>query len=63
MASTRSVPEFAYDSQRELYTARKTFTTTTGFPIDAEYEEAAISAMTDDQANTALALIKEQREN
>ena len=62
MASTRSVPEFAYDPQRELYAARKTFATTTGFPFDAEYEEAAISAMTIDQANTALAMIKEQRE-
>ncbi|HMD12983.1 MAG TPA: hypothetical protein VKI62_00015, partial [Bacteroidota bacterium] len=62
MATTRSMPEFPYDSQKELYISRKSFASLTGFPFDAEYEEVAISSMTIDQANTALALINEMRE-
>jgi len=36
--------------------------TTTGFPFDSEYEEAAISTMTAEQASASLATIKEALE-
>ena len=62
MTTTRSIPEFAYDSQKELYAARKYFATTTGSPFDPEFEDAAISAMTVEQASAALALLKEHLE-
>ena len=58
-SATRSTPEFAYDSQKELYATRKLFATTTGFPFNSEFEEAAISALTIDQASTAVAQLKE----
>jgi len=62
MISTRSMPEFAYNSQKELYTIRKQFATNISFPFDSEYEEVAISAMTIEQASTAFATLKEQLE-
>jgi hypothetical protein len=62
MAPTRSVPDFTYDSQKELYTSRRNFAAMTKFPFFDEFEEAAIKAMTEDQTNAALALITERME-
>lgn len=57
--ATRSTPDFAYDSQKELYAARKNFAMITGYLFDPSLERAAITVMTKEQAIEVLASLKE----
>jgi RNase H-like domain found in reverse transcriptase/Integrase zinc binding domain/Retrotransposon gag protein/Retroviral aspartyl protease/Reverse transcriptase (RNA-dependent DNA polymerase)/Chromo (CHRromatin Organisation MOdifier) domain/Zinc knuckle len=57
-----SDPEFLTTFAKELYSARRQFSAMTGFPFDDVMEEAAISALSDEQVTECLAKIKTDME-
>jgi hypothetical protein len=42
---TRSAPDFAFESQKELFAARKQLAMMTGFPFAEEFEEGLIQSL------------------
>jgi hypothetical protein len=52
---TRSTPDFPYESQKELFAARKQLSMLTGFPFAEEYEEGLVQSLDEGQAAEMLA--------
>lgn len=52
---TRSTPDFTFESQKELFAARKQLSMLTGFPFAEEYEEGLIRSLDEGLAAEMLA--------
>jgi hypothetical protein len=52
---TRSAPDFNFESQKELFAARKQLAMLTGFPFAEEYEEGLVGSLDEGQAAEFLA--------
>ena len=52
---TRSTPDFTFESQKELFAARKQLSMLTGFPFAEEYEEGLVQSLDEGQAAEMLA--------
>ena len=52
---TRSTPDFTFESQKELFAARKQLSILTGFPFAEEYEEGLVQSLDEGQAAEMLA--------